>query len=76
MSEAKAVFEEWIAAVAGAVESLIGRYAPRPRIVLSGESTGVVTASVQSMRNGSRPSDISFRISDGRPNPSDRKSVV
>ena len=70
MSEAKAVFEEWIAAVAGAVETLIGRYAPRPRIVLSGESTGVVTASVQSMRNGSRPSDISFRISDGRPNPS------
>ena len=31
MSEATALFEEWIAAVAGAVESFIGRYAPRPQ---------------------------------------------
>jgi len=70
VSEAKAVFEEWIAAVGGAVESLIGRYAPRPRIVLGGESTGVLTARLQSVRKGYQLSDISFRISDGRPNPS------
>ena len=70
MSEAKALFEEWIAAVAGAVESLIGRYAPRPRIVLGGESTGVLTARLHSARKGPPLADISFRISNGRPSPS------
>jgi general secretion pathway protein L len=70
MSEAKALFEEWIAAVAGAVESFIGRYAPRPRIVLAGESTGVLTARLHSARKGPQLPDISFRISNGRPTPS------
>ena len=40
LSEASALFDEWIAAVAGAIDSMIGRYAPRPQIVLGGESTG------------------------------------
>jgi len=70
MSDAKALFEEWIAAVAGTVESLIGRYAPRPRIVLGGESTGVLTARLHSARKGPPLADISFRISNGRPSPS------
>src|SRR5258708_5612340 len=70
VSEAKAVFEEWIAAGGGAGESLIGRYAPRPRIVLGGESTGVLTARLQSVQKGHQLSDISFRISNGRPTPS------
>jgi general secretion pathway protein L len=70
MSDAKALFEEWIAAVAGAVESFIGRYAPRPRIVLGGESTGVLTARLHSARKGPPLADVSFRISNGRPSPS------
>jgi general secretion pathway protein L len=69
MSEAKAVFEEWIAAVAGAVESLIGRYAPRPQIELAGESNGVLTARLKSARKGPPLPDVSFRISGGRPTP-------
>jgi general secretion pathway protein L len=70
VSEAKAVFEEWIAAVAGAVEGLIGRYAPRPQIELAGESNGVLTARLKSARKGPPLPDVSFRISNGRPAPS------
>jgi len=70
ISEAKVVFEEWIAAVAGVVESLIGRYAPRPQIELVGESTGVLTARLKSARKGPPLPDVSFRISSGRPAPS------
>ncbi|HET7886503.1 MAG TPA: PilN domain-containing protein [Bradyrhizobium sp.] len=69
MSEAKALFEEWIAAVAGAVETLIGRYAPRPQIELVGESTGLLTARLKSARKGPQLADVSFRISGGRPMP-------
>jgi general secretion pathway protein L len=70
MSEAKAVFEEWIAAVAGAVDSLIGRYAPRPQIELVGGSGGVMTARLKSARKGPPLADVSFRISNGQPAPS------
>src|ERR1700721_4759315 len=69
LSEASALCDEWIAAVAGAIDSMIGRYAPRPQIVLGGESTGVLTARLKSARKGPALSDISFRISNGRPSP-------
>src|SRR3984885_2823410 len=69
LSEASTLFDEWIAAVAGAIDSMIGRYAPRPQIVLGGESTGVLTARLKSARKGPALSDISFRISNGRPSP-------
>src|ERR1700727_1867066 len=69
LSEASALFDEWIAAVAGAIDSMIGRYAPRPQIVLGGECTGVLTARLKSARKGPALSDISFRISNGRPSP-------
>jgi general secretion pathway protein L len=70
MSEAKVLFDEWIAAVAGSVESLIGRYAPRAQIELAGEAGGVLTARLKSARKGPQLKDVSFRISDGRPSPS------
>jgi general secretion pathway protein L len=70
MSEAKVLFEEWIAAVAGSVESLIGRYAPRAQIELAGEAGGVLTARLKSARKGPQLKDVSFRISDSRPSPS------
>jgi len=69
LSEASAWFDEWIASVAGAIDSMIGRYAPRSQIVLGGESTGVMTARLKSARKGPALSDISFRISNGRPSP-------
>jgi general secretion pathway protein L len=69
VSEAKALFGEWIAAVAGAVDSAIGRYAHRPQIALHGESTGILTARLKSRRKGPALSDLSFRISNGRPSP-------
>jgi general secretion pathway protein L len=69
MSEVKAVFEEWIAAVAGSLDQLIGRYTPQPQIELAGESTGVLTARLKSARKGPPLSDVSFRISNGRPSP-------
>jgi general secretion pathway protein L len=70
LSEASALFDEWIAAVAGAIDSIISRYAPRPQIVLGGESAGVLTARLKSARKSPALSDISFRVSNGRPSPS------
>ena len=69
LSEASALFDEWIASVAGAIDSMIGRYAPRSQIVLGWESTGVLTAKLKSARQGPALSDVSFRISNGLPSP-------
>ena len=69
LSEVRGLFDEWVAAVAGAVDAAIGRYARRPRIVLAGESTGVLTARLQSTPKGQALPDVSFRIANGRPSP-------
>ncbi len=69
LSEVRGLFDEWVAAVAGAVDAAIGRYARRPRIVLAGESTGVLTARLQSTPKGQPLADVSFRIANGRPSP-------
>ena len=70
LSEASALFDEWIAAVAGVIDAAIGRYSPRQQIVLGGDSAGILTAKLKSARKGPALSDISFRISNGRPSPS------
>jgi general secretion pathway protein L len=67
--EVRGLFDEWVAAVAGAVDAAIGRYARRPCIVLAGESTGVLTARLQSTPKGQPLADGSFRIANGRPSP-------
>jgi len=69
ISEAKGLFDEWIAAVVQAVDSAVGRYARRPLIVLSGESSGVVTARLTSASAGPALKDVSFRVVGGRPSP-------
>src|ERR1700761_965590 len=69
ISEARTLFDEWIAAVAGAVDSAIGRYAHRPQIMLSRENSGIMTARLTSARKGPALSDVVFRISNGRPSP-------
>jgi general secretion pathway protein L len=69
LSEARSLFDQWVAAVAGTVDAAVGRYARRPHILLGGESTGVLTARLQSAPKGQVLSDISFRIANGRPSP-------
>jgi general secretion pathway protein L len=70
LSEARALFDDWITAVAGAVDSIVGKYAPRTQIVLGGECTGVLTARLKSEQKGPALPDVSFRIAGGRPSPS------
>src|SRR5258707_4600355 len=70
IAELKALVEEWIAAVAAAVNSLIGRYVHRRQILLSEGSDDTFTAAVLSARKGPALPDVSFRLSHGRPSPS------
>jgi general secretion pathway protein L len=70
ISETKALFDQWIAGVAGALDSVVGRYASRSQIVLSAEGAGLLTARLKSPRKAEVLSDVSFRISDEGPVPS------
>ncbi len=67
--EIKVLFDEWIAAVARAVNFGIGRYARRRRILLSEDSENAFTAKMISARKGTALPEVSFRLSHGRPNP-------
>jgi general secretion pathway protein L len=69
VSDAKGLFDEWIKAVAQAVDFAVGRYARRPRIVLNGEIADVLTARMMSAPKGPALPDVSFRIVNGRPSP-------
>jgi general secretion pathway protein L len=69
MSEIKVLFDEWIAAVVRAVNSGIGRYARRRRILLREDSDHIFTAKMISARKGPALPEVSFRFSQGRPNP-------
>jgi general secretion pathway protein L len=68
--ELKALFGEWIAAVAGAVNSMIDRYVRRRQILLSEGGDSTFTAKVAPGRKGPALPDVSFRLSHGRPSPS------
>ena len=69
ISELKALFDEWIAAVARAVDSVTGRYLRRRQILLSEGVDNTFTARLASARNGPVLPDVSFRLSHGRPSP-------
>ena len=69
VSELKALFGEWIASVAGAVDSLAGRYVRRRRVLLSEGGDNTFTAKVAPARKGPAVPDVSFRVSHGRPSP-------
>src|ERR1700730_9163190 len=68
--EFKALFSEWIAAVARAVNSMLDRYVRRRHILLSEGGDSMFTAKVTPGRKGPALPDVSFRLSHGRPNPS------
>lgn len=70
ISEIKNLFDEWIAAVARAVNFGIGRYARGRQILLSEHSDHSFTAGLKSERKGPVLPEVSFRLSDGRPDPS------
>jgi general secretion pathway protein L len=70
VSELKALFGEWIAAVAAAVDSLTGRLVRRRRVLLSEDGDNTFTAKVTAARKGPALPDVSFRLSHGRPSPS------
>ena len=65
----KTLFDEWIAAVARAVNFGMGRYARRRRILLSEDSDNTFTARMISARKGPALPEISFGLSHGQPNP-------
>jgi general secretion pathway protein L len=69
LSEARNLFDEWMATVTQAVDFAIGRYARRSQIMLSGDSGGVLTARLKSAAKGPALSEISFRMANGRPSP-------
>jgi general secretion pathway protein L len=69
ISEIKNLFDEWITAVARAVNFGIGRYARGRQIVLSEHSDHSFAARLKSERKGPVLPEVSFRLSDGRPNP-------
>ena len=69
ISEARNLFDEWIAAVVRAVDAAVGRYARRSHIVLRGQSAGVLTARLTSAPKGPPLRDVAFRVVGGRPSP-------
>jgi general secretion pathway protein L len=69
MAEARALFDEWIAAVAGAVDTGVSRYTRRPQIVLSEMGNDIITATMNPAAKGPLLRPASFRLSHGRPSP-------
>src|SRR3981189_1060870 len=70
ISELKALFSEWIAAVAGVVNSMVSRYARQRQILISEGGDNTFTARATSAQKSPALPDVSFRLLDGRPTPS------
>lgn len=69
ISEIKTLFDEWIAAVARAVDFGMRRYARRRRILLSEVGDHTFTAKMVSVQKGPALPEVSFVLSHGKPNP-------
>jgi general secretion pathway protein L len=69
ISELKKVFGEWIAAVDRAINSIAGRFMQRRRISFIEGDGNAFTAKVSPVEKGAALPDVSFRLSNGRPNP-------
>src|SRR3981189_1828000 len=70
ISELKALFSEWIAAVAGVVNSMISRYVRHRQVLISDGGGNTFTARATSAQKGPALPDVSFRLLNGRPTPS------
>jgi general secretion pathway protein L len=69
ISELKQFFGEWIAAVARAVNSMISRFMPQRQIWFVEGDGDTFTAKAAAVKKGPALPDVSFRVSNGRPNP-------
>jgi general secretion pathway protein L len=69
ISELRTLFDEWIGAVARAVDAGVSRYARRPQIVLSAQGADVITATMKSAGRSPVLPEVSFGLSNGRPTP-------
>lgn len=69
ISELKSLFSEWIAAVAGVVNAMIGRYVRQRQVLISEGGGNTFTARTTSSHKGPALPDVSFRLLNGRPNP-------
>jgi general secretion pathway protein L len=69
ISELKELFSEWIAAVARAVDAIVGRLVPQRQISVTEADDNVFTARVAPGRKGDALPDVSFRLSGAAPNP-------
>jgi general secretion pathway protein L len=62
-------FEQWIAAVAGAVDSIADRLVRQRRIQLDENADGTFTASMTASKDSRNPTILSFRMQHGAPEP-------
>jgi general secretion pathway protein L len=71
VSDSRALFDEWIAAVAAALRTSVGRLLPRSEVILTEADDGLFTAKRTLVRQqkGSSLPETAFRIVDGRPSP-------
>lgn len=69
ISELKEFFGEWIASVARAVNSMIRRFVPQRQIWFVEGDADTFTAKAAAVKKGPALPDVSFRASNGRPNP-------
>src|ERR1700737_4898332 len=70
ISELKELFGEWIAAVVRAINLIASRFMPQRQVWLIEEDGKMFTARMASVKKGAALPDVSFRVSNGRPEPS------
>jgi general secretion pathway protein L len=70
ISELKELFGEWITAVARATNLIASRFMPRRQILLVEGDESTFLAKAVSVKKGVALPDVSFRLSNGRPEPS------
>ena len=69
IAETRQWFEQWIAAVAGAVDSIADRAVRQRRIQLDENADGTFTASMAASKDNGAPTNLSFRMQHGVPQP-------
>jgi general secretion pathway protein L len=67
ISELKELFGEWIAAVARAINLIVGRFVPQQQVLLVEGDGNTFTAKTASVKKGAALPDVAFRVSNGRP---------
>jgi general secretion pathway protein L len=70
ISELKELFGEWIAAVARAINLIASRFVPQRQVLLIEGDGNTFSAKTASVKKGGALPDVSFRVSNGRPDPS------